>query len=601
MVSLLPLLLLLMVPADAHGLVRTREGRARGDTTQERPLVRTREGQVRGVAARSAAGKEYTAFRGIPYARPPVGQLRFQPPQRHPGWSHIIDGKEHGSVCPQVVEVPLGDEDCLFVNVYTRQSLPAEDGGKRGLPVMVFIHGGSFIRGSGDDRYFGPSYMMDEDIVLVTLNYRLGPLGFLTTYDGAAPGNNALRDQVMALQWVQDNIAAFGGDPGSVTIFGHSAGSVCVSVLVLSPLTRGLFHRAISQAGAAVANIGACGRRMGFTEELAAELDCPIDSADAMLACLKLVPVQALLAHPAWHFYQPRVDPEADQPVLPEDPRVLLERGDFNIVPWMQGITKEEGWFMVPRIVAYKSIRTALYMGALPVWARAADLTTRAQNNILDCNYKPNYWNAMMETVKIIGFYSEEGYYGISSLLPVAQVVSDRYFSVPIVVQSTLASRYAPVYRYVFEYKGPGRLFWEDISSLNVTDTDPAHGDELMYLFNWRGRPLEKAGSPNHDMIRTMVSLWTSFARTGRPVADSQGAPDWPIVQKPSEQHMRLDSSLTVGERLFEDRVDFWQTLAINEPWRHPVRKTCNYTEDLVDGNSKMLQDEQFQPLWIYG
>ena len=559
-------------------------------------LTLTKQGLVRGRVAKSAAGKHYVAFKGIPYARPPVGELRFEPPQRHPGWYVPLDAGSHRSVCPQIdteAEIPLiGEENCLFLNVYTRK-VTLRSGVAGGLPVMVFIHGGSYVRGSGDDRFYGPDYLMDEDIVLVTINYRLGVFGFMTTYDAASPGNYGILDQVMALQWVQDNIASFGGDPRMVTIFGHSAGSVGVSLLVLSPLTKGLFHHAISQSGSSLANFGASGRRQGFTAELAKNVNCAAENNEAMVACLKQVPAQKLLAaaRPDVHRYQPRVDSERDSPLLPKDPRILLERGNFHLVSWMQGVTKEEGWLFVPMFAEDPAFLEAIKAGNTPAWGVLADTLTTSASNIVDCGTDP-----VLETLKVQDFYSDKDSPGISSLLPVAKVFGDRFFNVPMWAESSLASRHTAVYRYVFEYKGPGRLFFGDISALGVSDTDPGHGDDLMYLFSQRELPLEKPGTPNHNMICNMVGLWTSFARTGRPSFLPHDTPDWPILTEQSQRHMRLDSVLSLGERLFEDRINFWKTVAINEPWRQPVVTGClgvqsNANPLAVQGRTNVLAD----------
>ncbi|XP_043210841.1 juvenile hormone esterase-like [Amphibalanus amphitrite] len=538
-------------------------------------LVRTKEGPVRGYLERSASGKAFFAFRGIPYARPPVGELRFQPPQRHPGWKRPLDAKEHGSVCPQIdtfSETPLiGNEDCLFVNVYTRQ-VRTRMQSVSSQPVMIFVHGGMYIRGSGNDRYYGPKYLMDEDIVLVTFNYRLGVFGFLTTYDAAAPGNSGLRDQVLLLQWVQDNIASFGGDPKAVTIFGESAGGVSVSLLVLSPLTKGLFHHAISQSGSALANFGASGRKMGFTDELAEKLGCPVANITEMVGCLTQVPSSQFLASasPFEHLYQPRVDVEVEHPFLPEDPRLLLERGDFNLVPWMQGVTEEEGWPFVPIFAVVESIFLGVMEGDTFSWGLMSDLTTRTASSILECDADPT-----AEATKVRDFYTDLVIADLNPFLLVARVISDRFFNAALLAESSLASRHTAVYQYMFEYKGPGRLFFSNISTLEVSNTDAGHGDELMYLFSQTELPLEKPGTPNHNMIRNMVSLWTSFARTGKPSSESSAAPDWPIFTEQSQRHMRLDSDLTVGEKLFEDRVKFWRTIAVNEPWRRPTGPDC--------------------------
>ena len=547
--------------------------------------VRTKEGLVLGWNEKSAAGEKYVAFRGIPYARPPVGELRFQPPQRHPGWWKPLHAGQHGNVCPQIDtsrEDPLiGDEDCLFLNVYSR-NVKSWKRAPTGVPVMVFIHGGNFIQSSGDDRYYGPSYLMDEAIVLVTLNYRLGVFGFMTTHDAAAPGNYGLLDQVMALRWVRDNIAAFGGDPKAVTIFGHSAGAASVSLLVFSPLTKGLFHRAISQSGTSLANFAASGRKAEFTEELAEKLNCPTDNTGEMVKCLRQKPMQTLLdyARPDKHEYRPRVDSEVDHPLLPKDPRLLLRKGDFNLVPWMHGVTKEEGWYFAPYFAA-KEFLTAIKEGNISYWGALANILSMSASSIVDCGKDPRE-----ETRKVRDFYSAAGGPGISSLLPIAQVPGDRSFIIPALVESRLASLHTQIYRYVFEYKGPGRLSWVDLSALNVSDNDPGHGDEMSYLFSQREQPLEQPGTPNHDMIRIMVGLWTSFARTGRPSSHSPDSPDWPVLDDEYQRHMRLDSVLTLGDGPFEKRANFWQTVAINEPWRHPVQQSCPAVRLAAENNT---------------
>src|SRR2546430_3183207 len=190
-------------------------------------------------------------FRGIPYAAPPVGDLRFRPPQPVQPWSGVLDATHFGPMAPQnqgAMERMFGapprpmDEDCLTLNVWT----PACDDGKR--PVMVWIHGGDFLYGTGATPWYDGRSFARDDVVLVTINYRLGAFGFLHV-DGQ--GNNGILDQVSALEWVRDNIAAFGGDPGNVTAFGESAGAMSVGTLLGLPAAKGLFVKAIPESGAA--------------------------------------------------------------------------------------------------------------------------------------------------------------------------------------------------------------------------------------------------------------------------------------------------------------------------------------------------------------
>jgi para-nitrobenzyl esterase len=218
-------------------------------------LVETRRGPVRGVAEGGLA-----VFRGLPFARPPVGPLRFRPPEPPEPWSGVRDAARFGPSASQngalvgplmSLGISRTGEDCLYLNVWT----PAADRARR--PVLVWIHGGAFVLGSGSQMlYDGATLARRGDVVVVTVNYRLGALGFLRLRDRfgerlPASGNEGLLDQVAALEWVRDEIAAFGGDPGNVTIFGESAGAMSCATLLGMPRARGLFHRAILQSGAA--------------------------------------------------------------------------------------------------------------------------------------------------------------------------------------------------------------------------------------------------------------------------------------------------------------------------------------------------------------
>lgn len=193
---------------------------------QQRPIVTTTTGQLQGIQLSTGVLQpNYFAFKGVPYAEPPVGNLRFRNPVPHRGWSGVRNAAEHGEHCPHTGWFGLdagGVEDCLFLNVYT----PNLSGNRA---VMFWVHGGAFVSGSGDSWAYGPDHLVNSDVVVVTINYRLGSLGYLATGDSAAQGNWGMKDMVEALRWVRSNIARFGGNPNSVTIFGESAGSVSVS------------------------------------------------------------------------------------------------------------------------------------------------------------------------------------------------------------------------------------------------------------------------------------------------------------------------------------------------------------------------------------
>ena len=221
-------------------------------------IVTIANGQVQGkITTNELTGKEYRAFHAIPYANPPISNLRFKPPEPFVDkWSDKYDASNssRAPICPQLAEgnfMNIGedqlDEDCLYLSVYA----PKKDAFNSSLPVLVWIHGGSFDRGIGMFPFHGPERFIqgDDDMIMVSINYRVGILGFLSLGIPDVPGNMGLHDQVMALQWVQKNIKAFGGDPNTVTIMGESAGSWSAYYHLFSPLSKGLFHRIIAQSG----------------------------------------------------------------------------------------------------------------------------------------------------------------------------------------------------------------------------------------------------------------------------------------------------------------------------------------------------------------
>ncbi|KAF0310373.1 Liver carboxylesterase [Amphibalanus amphitrite] len=467
----------------------------------------------------------------------------------------VADGLSHGNVCPQFDKLAnntlKGDEDCLFANVYTPHLPELSRPATAGLPVMVFIHGGGFVTGSGDDDIHGPSYFMDEDVVLVTFNYRLN---------------------TCCCCWVQDNIAAFGGDPHAVTIFGVSAGGASVSLLVLSPLAKGLFHHAITQSGTALASWVLGSPENNAAEKLAGLLDCSTEDVAAMVECIREQPWEKIAEHtktlqPGFQD-QLHVDREAENPLIPEDPHLLLARGEFSLVPWMSGLTQEEGALFVPLILGNRQVVAALSTGNLSAWARTADVVTADGVSKVDCGGDP-----IKEAKQVYNFYVGDRGINSSGLLPLVQAWTDRQFVSPMAAEMTLASHHAPVYKYLLDYDGPGRLSLAhvDLFLPGVPDYGTTHGDDILYLFSNDKLPLVQRGTPTHTMVRFMVNVWTTFARTGRPGSDVLPMPDWPVFTELHQRHMRLNAAPSVGERLFQERIDFWKTVPINEPWRHPV------------------------------
>ena len=307
---------------------------------------------MRGVARN---GDPYYQFLGVPYAQPPTGERRFRPPLAVTAWQDVRDATK---VCAPCLQMPLrtpekitGSEDCLYLNVYTKSLAVTAR-----RPVLVFIPGGAFIAG-GAGLLTG-EYLLEQDLVLVTLQYRLGPLGWLTTADREAPGNYGLQDQILALSWVQDHITQFGGDRDLVTLAGMSAGGASVSYLLLSPQTDGLFHRAIAMSGTALCWWANIPHQERTAVSLAFSLSCPTSSSAEMVDCLRKVPGRDLMIAQSslysWHhdrtekepmtIWSPRPDLEAlGEAVLPVEPAFAMQVGQMQPVPFLVGAAESEG------------------------------------------------------------------------------------------------------------------------------------------------------------------------------------------------------------------------------------------------------------------
>ncbi|MCZ7576927.1 MAG: carboxylesterase family protein [Dehalococcoidia bacterium] len=336
------------------------------------PIATTRHGQVRGVEKAGLLN-----FRGIPFAAPPVGPLRFRAPEPPEPWDGIRDATQNGPISPQApspIDLPGGppvqrpmDEDCLTLNVWT----PAADGS---LPVMVWIHGGAFTIGCGAD--FSGRDLAARGAVVITINYRLGPLGFLAlpclADEQGRFTNFGLRDQIAALRWVRENAAAFGGDPGNVTIFGESAGGMSVGALMASPEAKGLFHRAIAQSGAghhALTLEAATGTARRICEILGVS---PDDGAGLRAApAAELVRASSLCETEDMQrfigrgrVWKPTFAPVVDSQALRVLPISAVNRGDGSDVPLLVGSNADE----------YRSLVQVAPLSEPEVVARFAEL-----------------------------------------------------------------------------------------------------------------------------------------------------------------------------------------------------------------------------------
>ena len=311
-------------------------------TPQRSGVVHTVEGEVQGISVNGV-----NEFLGIPYAAPPIGELRWRPPQDVARWTQTLAATKFGKTCAQpkrgIFTRPSNKEDCLFLNIYTADPLPAA-AAKR--PVMVWFYGGGMYSGESDD-YDGSKLAHRGGVVVVTLNYRVGAFGFFShpaiNGEGYPARDYGIMDQQAALRWVQRNIAAFGGDPGNVTIFGQSGGGTGVTSNLQSPLSKGLFHRAIDESGIRIEYVSLEARTKAATD-FAVAAGCTDQSAK----CLRALTPEQILAHGGGIIKLVTAFPSPDGTVITHPAAEAFSQGFFNHVPIMTGLVSEEQAYFLP-------------------------------------------------------------------------------------------------------------------------------------------------------------------------------------------------------------------------------------------------------------
>uniref|UniRef100_A0A182QA60 Carboxylic ester hydrolase n=1 Tax=Anopheles farauti TaxID=69004 RepID=A0A182QA60_9DIPT len=526
----------------------------------DRPIINTAGGQVQGTTEPCGLFCTYYSFKGIPYAQPPLGALRFTDPVPHAGWSGVRDGSQHGGSCPSPDAFPTESEDCLYLNVYSPSLV-----GTR--PVMVFIHGGAYRGGSGDDALYGAQHFMTENVVIVTINYRLGVLGFLSTGDGSASGNWAIKDCIEALRWVQRNIVAFGGDPTQVTIFGQSAGGALVHYLTLSPLTAGLFERAIIHSGTALGSWALQPNPRQYANRLAAALGITTTDTAAMVAALRQVPYRSLVALQddlhgldvplllAPIDFGPVVEP-ANAPgpkALDRLPIDIIESGAYRAVPLMVGFLDMDAlMFSAAEMVAnpgvFEQFNNNPHLLVPFVWNIQQG---SAQSSAVSGAFRQLYWQSQPLSPALLQEFTV--------------YLNDHQFGYPHMEMAKRHANRAPVYLFQFRYDGDLNLVKQ---SLGISMPGAVHGDELCYLFDTKAFIVGEVPAGSHAITvrQRMLRLWTNFARYGNPTPTSDA-----LLQGISWRPLSagtIDSTLNVGHDLvlepnpIAERYNQWQNLA---------------------------------------
>uniref|UniRef100_A0A8C5G1E2 Neuroligin-2-like n=1 Tax=Gouania willdenowi TaxID=441366 RepID=A0A8C5G1E2_GOUWI len=506
------------------------------------PTVNTNYGKLRGI--KKDLNNEILGpveqYLGVPYATAPIGDRRFQPPEAPGSWQEIRNATQFAPVCPQNIHGVLPEimlpvwftdnldvaagyiqnqsEDCLYLNVY----VPTEDGpltkkhdessmnkprdedirDRRKKPVMLFIHGGSYMEGTGN--MFDASVLAAYgNVIVVTMNYRLGVLGFLSTGDQSAKGNYGLLDQIQALRWLNENIGHFGGDPERITIFGSGAGASCVNLLILSHHSEGLFHRAIAQSGTAISSWSVNYQPLKYTKILARKVGCTYTETADLVDCLRRKNFRELVdqdIQPA--RYHIAFGPVVDGDVVPDDPEILMQQGEFLNYDILIGVNQGEGLKFVDDSEDNDGISAAAF-----------DYTI---SNFVDNLYGyPEGKDILRETIKFMYTDWADRDNGDMRRKTLLALFTDHQWVAPAVATAKLHAEFqSPVYFYTFYHhcQTETRPEW----------ADAAHGDEIPYVF---GVPMIGATdlfpcnfSKNDVMLSAVVmTYWTNFAKTGDP------------------------------------------------------------------------------------
>ncbi len=513
-------LTLLLAAATVGVPVAQPSGADDGAARSSAALVVTDKGTLSG-----AVGTRMRSFLGIPYARAPVGGLRWRAPEPHSPWKGIRNATAFRSSCPQSASLfgqQSTDEDCLFLNVFT----PLVANGGTRFPVMVWIHGGGLVQGESSD--YLPVGLVARKVVVVTVNYRLGVLGFLShpalssESPDHASGNYGLLDQQLALKWVRQNIGHFGGDPRNVTLFGESAGGLSVHVQLASPSARGLFQRAIIESGSYAGSQPSLAAAGEAGTAFAARVGCGAQTA----ACLRRVPVATLLSS------QPFFDttPVLDGHVLVRSITDSFTSGRINRVPVIEGSNHDEfRFFLATDELAGRGPLTA--SGYKTAIAATLALTPSAARNVA-------------------ARYPLDSY--PSPSIALAAAVTDATFACRARAAVQVLSRYVPTYQYEFNDEHAPRFFPGPPASFPL---GAYHAAELPYLFALRGRSSLLVGD-HERLANSMLDLWTTFAKTGSPGGD------WPRYSPASHETESLAPEQPVVETGFavDHQCAFWST-----------------------------------------
>ena len=514
----------ILVKAAAFGLCAAVFAAASVAAHAADPLtVKIADGTVHGKTLNEG---KVRAFQGIPYAAPPVGNLRWAPPAPAKPWSGELDATKYGHHCAQnhvfddmvfqdaASPDDKGSEDCLTVNVYT----PANAKGK--LPVMFWIHGGGYTGGGSSEPRHNGDFLPTYGVVLVTINYRLGVFGFLAlpelaAQQGGASGNYGLMDMVAALQWVKQNIGAFNGDPNNVTIFGESAGSFAVSTLMAAPSAQGLFTHAIGESGGALASGGLAMQTLAVRGPK--EEEWVTSTGAKTMGELRAIPTDKILDLASKTSREERFSPVIDGKFIPKPIVDIYKAGEQAKVPLLSGFNHDEGSFLSIGMTADKWHA----MGVQKYAEQAQEF------------FKLYPGGTDTDAVKSASDFGGDQFiaYGTWKWIEIDRQTGDK-----------------DIYRYKLDLAAPPSKFHPGSFAF--------HSDDIEYVFGTLAtRPGATWRPEDWELSKEMMGYWTNFAKTGDP--SGPGLPNWPKYGE-GDPVLHLDHPIAVRNDENRGRYEFW-------------------------------------------
>ncbi|GBM49435.1 Acetylcholinesterase-1 [Araneus ventricosus] len=496
-------------------------------------LVGTHSGPVQGFL-RDLNEDPVEVFLGIPFAEPPVGNLRFQKPKPVKPWTETLEATEMAPACIQYTPYPFPwadnlpgqSEDCLYLNIYA----PTEAKNGSDLAVLFWIFGGGFTFGSNRmDSYDASALAVQGNVIVVTINYRLGVFGFVTSNTEDAPGNVGMHDIVMALQWVNNNIESFGGDKKRITLFGESAGSIAISLLCTSPLTKGLFSKAILQSGTGILlKSNQLEPNLALSQRLAEAVGCATEDktiendSESVVDCLRSKNATHL-ARVLWSFNPTSARsffPQYGDDLLPNNFLDEIRKGNFQNVPLLIGNTRDEGSFQIttkqPELFGFFGQRNPIIN------------KTHAENMIRGIFHSSD--NPEKYVKHYLGNIPDDDYDAIKRQIYIASGDSSLLCETVYFAES-YSERSNDVYFYFFTHR-PSNTPWSPWMGV-------AHAEEVQFVF---GRPVRKPYLYEHaevELSKKMINVWTNFAKNGIP-SDSF---KWPKYSRENHTFVHIDTN----------------------------------------------------------